>query len=123
MKLFSGFRYVARFAFFLLLAAPAFAQFEISPDHFDENAATSKKTVAANNSTHATLAAKTSHSATSKAVQVDRAGKPSPGTKSGTVVTAATADTHKGQRRQMSARGSSTAEPKLKAQASPVHQE
>jgi hypothetical protein len=38
-------------------------------------------------------------------------------------VTAATANTHKGQRRQTSARGSSTVAPKLKAQASPVHRE
>ena len=35
MKLFSGFRYAATFAFFLLFAASAFAQFEVSPDHFD----------------------------------------------------------------------------------------
>jgi len=40
MKLFSGFRYAATFAFFLLFAASMFAQFEVSPDHCDENTPT-----------------------------------------------------------------------------------
>jgi hypothetical protein len=134
MKLFSGLRYAAIFAFFLLLAAPAFAQFEVSPDHFDENAPAPRKAVSANghqvhiNSTKGTAVAKTSQNVASRAVRVDRAGKPSPGTKSATVVTAATADMHRSQRRQTSARGSSSAkpnraEPKLKAQASPGHRE
>ena len=128
MKLFSSFRYAATFAFFLMLAAPAFAQFEVSPDHFDENTPTPRKAVSAKghqihiNSIKEKAVAKTSQGAASKAVRVDRAGKPSPGTKSATTVKTATFGTHQ-DRRQTSARGSSTADPKLRAQASPVHRE
>jgi hypothetical protein len=123
MKLFSSLRYAAIFAFLLLLAAPAFAQFEVSPDHFDENTPAPRKAVSANghqvhiNSTKGTAVAKTSQGAATKAAQVHRAGKPSPGTKS------AAADTHKGLQRRTSTSSSSTAEPNLKAQASPVHRE
>src|SRR5579864_3440918 len=129
MKLFSSLRYAAIFAFFLLLAAPAFAQFEVSPDHFDENTPAPRKAVSAKkhhvqiNSTHGTAVAKTSQNVASKAVRADRAGKPSPGTKSAAAVTAATADTHKGQQRRKSTSSSSTAEPNLKAQAGTVHLE
>ena len=128
MKLFSGFRYAATLAFFLLFAASAFAQFEVSPDHFDENtpkpskAASAKRHPVQINSTLGTAAGKTSQSAASKAARVHRAGKPSPGTKSATTVTTATSGTHQG-RRQTSADGSSLAAPSLKAQASPVHRE
>jgi len=128
MKLFSGFRYAATFAFFLLFAASAFAQFEVSPDHFDENTPTPRKAASAKrhpvqiNSRLGTAAGKTSQSAASKAARVHRAGKPSPGTKSATTVTTATSGTHQG-RRQTSAGRSSLAAPSLKAQASPVHRE
>ena len=124
MKLFSSLRYAAIFAFLLLIAAPAFAQFEVSPDHFDENTPAPRKAVSANghqvhiNSTKGTAVAKTSEGVAAKAAQVHRAGKPSPGTKSAAAVTAATADTHKGQQRRTSTSSSSTTEPNLKAQAS-----
>jgi hypothetical protein len=61
VKVFSGFHHLARCAFFLLLAAPAFAQFEVSPDHFDgpppvKKTASTQKHNAQNNSTHQTTA-------------------------------------------------------------------
>jgi hypothetical protein len=129
MKLFSVFRYAATFAFFLLLAAPAFAQFEVSPDHFDENTSTPRKAVSTKksagqiNSNRKSAVANTTASTATTVARVHHAGKASPGSKSANTVVAATAGTPKGRPQQALGTSSSTVAPKLKAQASPVHRE
>ena len=111
--------YAAVFAYCLLSATPAVAQFEVSPDHFDgpqtanKNTASSKKAQNQANSETKTAARKT---ATNTGGQ-----KPSPGRGSANTGTLAAHSTHKS--RSQKASKSSAAAPSLKAQAFPVHRE
>lgn len=126
MKVFSGFHHLARCAFFLLLAAPAFAQFEVSPDHFDgpppvKKTASTQKHNAQNNSTHQTTA-KAGNSKMQPPVNI-HAGKPSPRKKSASTVATTATGTHKARPRPESATHPLASAPSLKAQASSVHRE
>jgi hypothetical protein len=116
MKLFSGLRYAAVFAFFLVLAAPAFAQFEVSPDHFDGpppakakvNPASKKK--AGTNLSNQAAGRKPNAARKPGAPSVaSNSGKPHPGRKGGSNSVLATKK--------------DSAAPSLKAQASAVHRE
>lgn len=113
MKLFSGFHYVATFVFLALLAAPAFAQFEVSPDHFDQPAIANKNTASAKKPQNRTNQAASS---TTKKQSVAGTEKPSP-------ATTAANGTHPARHSKKSNASSSLNTPSLKAQASPVHHE
>jgi hypothetical protein len=122
MKLLSSLRCTAIFVFFLLLAASAFAQFEISPDHFDENAAVKKtpsiqKQQAQTNSTQQVTKKTNTSKMQPTAIHAE---KPSPRKNAATTVA-------KGGQKARSQRTSSTTPtanaPSLKAQASPPHKE
>jgi len=113
------------FVCFLLFAGQAFAQFEVSPDHFDDQSLTkaeSKTTAAKADSKkmadprpHASRQAGTAASAS-------HLGKPHPGRKSGSAVAGATKGTTAiGDR--PSSTSSAQAAPSLKAQAATVHRE
>lgn len=111
--------YAALFAYFLLSAAPALAQFEVSPDHFDgpqtenKNTASSKKAQNQANSETKTADRKTASNTGRQ--------KPSPGRSSAKTATIAAHSAHKSQSQKASK--SSAAAPSLKAQALPVHRE
>lgn len=114
MKLFSGLRYAAIFAFFLLLAAPAFAQFEVSPDHFDGppakgkiNAASKKKAGMTANSSSQIAGRKNAAKKTGAPSVGANSVRPHPGRKAGDNSALATKNTG--------------AAPNLKAQASVAH--
>jgi hypothetical protein len=113
MKLFSGFHYAATSVFLLLLAASAFAQFEVSPDHFDQPATASKNTTSAKKPQNRTNQAASS---TTKKQSVAGTGKPLP-------ATTAANGTHPARRSKKSSASSSSNMPSLKAQAFPVHHE
>jgi hypothetical protein len=114
--------YAALFAYCLLSAAPALAQFEVSPDHFDEpqavnkNTATPKKAQNQTNSENTTAARNTARKQLNASTQ-----KPSSGRSSANTVTVAAHSPHK-SRSQKASKPSATA-PRLKAQAFPVHRE
>lgn len=114
MKLLSAFRYPATFAFFLLLAAPAFAQFEVSPDHFDGPAKAkvnpaSKKKAGTNLSNQSAGRQPNAARKTGAPSVASNSGKPHPGRKAA-------------NNSALAAKNNSTA-PSLKAQASPAHRE
>lgn len=116
------------FAFFLLFfAAPAFAQFEVSPDHFDDQPPAKAKANAASRKKAGTYLASSHRSAgkvgaakQKKIASGSLAGKPHPGTRSAGTLTAA-------QKRSSATRRSASksvpAAPSLKAQASNVRRE
>jgi len=114
-------------AFFLLLfAAPAFAQFEVSPDHFDEQppakakAAARKKVDARLASSHQRAGARVGAAKQQKVANASLAGKPHPGTKlAGTL--AAAKKRSSATRRPASS--SASVASSLKAQASNVRRE
>jgi hypothetical protein len=114
--------YAALFAYCLLSANPALAQFEVSPDHFDgpqtanKNTASAKKAQNQTNSENKTAARKTATKQLNASAQ-----KPSPSRSSANTVTVAAHSTHKSGSQKTSK--SSAAVPSLKAQAFPVHQE
>ena len=114
--------YAALFAYCLLSAAPALAQFEISPDHFDgpqtvnKNTASPKKAHSQTNSENKTAARKTASTQLSANTQ-----KPSPGRSSANTATVATNSTH--TLRSQKTSQSAAAAPSLKAQAFPAHTE
>lgn len=114
--------YAALFAYCLLSAASAVAQFEVSPDHFDgpqtvtKNTASPKQAQNQTNSENKTATRKTATKQLSASAQ-----KPSPGRRSANTVTVAAHGTHKSQSQKVSK--SSGAAPNLKAQAVPVHRE
>lgn len=114
--------YAALFAYCLLSAAPALAQFEISPDHFDgpqtvnKNTASPKKAQSQTNSENKTAARKTASTQLSANTQ-----KPSPGRSSANTATVAAHRTHPS--RSQNASQSAAAAPSLKAQAFPAHRE
>lgn len=114
--------YAALFAYCLLSAKPALAQFEVSPDHFDgpqtvnKNAASAKKGQNQTNSENKTATSKTGTKQLSPKVQ-----KPSPARSFANTSTIAAHSTHKS--RNQKASKSSAAVPSLKAQAFPAHRE
>ncbi|HEX3093992.1 MAG TPA: hypothetical protein VHW72_15265 [Candidatus Angelobacter sp.] len=110
------FIYAALFAYFLLSAAPAFAQFEVSPDHFDQPATANKNTTSAKKPQSRTNQAHQAASSTTKKQSVAGTGKPSP-------AASAANGTHPARRAKKSTVNSSAATPSLKAQASAVHRE
>ena len=118
------------FAFFLLFfAAPAFAQFEVSPDHFDDqpparakakaNATSTKKAGTYLASSHRS-AGKVGAAKQKKIASGSLAGKPHPSTQSASTLTAAKKRSSATRR---SASKSVPAAPSLKAQASNVRRE
>jgi cytoskeletal protein RodZ len=123
MKLFSGFRYAATFVFLVLLAAPAFAQFEVSPDHFDQPATTNKNTTSAKKPQNRTNQVHQAAGSTRKKRSVAGTGKPSPVTSAANSGATAANGTHPARRSKKSTVNSSATTPSLKAQASPVHHE
>ncbi len=116
MKLFSGFYYAAAFVFLLLLAAPAFAQFEVSPDHFDQPATANKNTTSAKKPQNRANQVHQAAGSTRKKQSVAGTGKPLP-------ATTAANGTHPARRSKKSSASSSSNTPSLKAQAFPVHHE
>lgn len=112
--------YAALFAYCVLSATPAFAQFEVNPDHFDGPQTVNKNTAAPkkaqSNSENKTAARKTAKKHLSAGAQ-----KPSPGRSSANTVIVAAHSTHKSQSQKVSK--SSGAAPSLKAQALPVRRE
>ena len=112
------FSYVALLIYFLLSAVPAFAQFEVSPDHFDGPPPTKAKIPAASKkkvSTQANLSSQGAGRKLNTAIKVSaaRSGsnqvKPHPGNKVGNNTALATT--------------SNAAMPNLKAQVKPIHRE
>ena len=110
--------YVALFIYFLLSAVPAFAQFEVSPDHFDGPPPAKAKVPAASKKKVSTQANLSSQAAERKLnaarkVSAARSGsnqvKPHPGRKVGNNTTLATK--------------SNSAIPNLKAQVKPIRRE
>jgi hypothetical protein len=108
--------YAALFVYFLLSAAPAFAQFEVSPDHFDQPATVNKNTTSAKKPQNRTNQVHQPASSTKKKQSVAGTGKPSP-------ATTAANGTHAARRSKKSTANSSSNTPSLKAQAFPVHHE
>jgi hypothetical protein len=117
MKLLSEIRYAGTFAFFVLLfAAPAFAQFEVSPDHFEDqppakakvNAAKKKAVTTANSSSQAAARKNAARKPGAPSV-ASNSGKPHPG--------------RKGNSNSALATKKDSAAPSLKAQASAVRRE
>ena len=72
--------YAALFAYFLLFAAPAFAQFEVSPDHFDQPATANKNTTSAKKPQNRTNQVHQAASSTRKKQSVAGTRKPLPAT-------------------------------------------
>jgi hypothetical protein len=129
MKIFSGFYFAGILAFFLLLAAPAFGQFEVSPDHFDAPPTPDAKKTASVK-TSGTRAKSHQQAATAKAstprkqtgAEMAQVRKPHPGTR---VAGSATTTKRVADTNQRHGRASRTAQtgPSLKAQALPAHRE
>jgi hypothetical protein len=129
MKMFSGFYFAGLLAFFLLLAAPAFGQFEVNPDHFDGPLPPNTKTIASAKtpgnqakSRHRAATAKTGTTRKQTAAEVAQLRKPQPGTR----VAGNATTTKKGARTNHRRGASSTsaqAGPSLKAQVLPAHRE
>jgi hypothetical protein len=115
--------YAALFAYVLVSAAPALAQFEVSPDHFDGSQTENKNTAPkkAQNQANSENKNKTAARKTATAQLSASTQKPSPGRSSANTVTVARHSTHK-SRSQNGSKSSATA-PSLKAQAFPVHRE
>jgi len=119
---FLKYMYTAMFAYVLLSAAPAFAQFEVNPDHFDgpqtvnKNTAPSKK---AQNQTNLEIKAGERHILTAQLST--NMHKPSPSIRAASTMTVARRRTH--QSRSRNASRSSAAAPSLEAELLPTHRE
>jgi|ERR1700722_13830331 hypothetical protein len=130
MKMFSGSYFAGTLAFFLLLAAPAFGQFEVSPDHFDgplptntQKKASVKTPITQAKSQHQTPTAKANTTKKQTAAEIAQLRKPQPGTRAdahGTMAKKNSASTN-----LLHGPASTTAQtgPSLKAQALPVRRE
>jgi cytoskeletal protein RodZ len=130
MRMFSRFSYVGLPAFFLLLfAAPAFAQFEVSPDHFDgpppantkTKTASTKKAHTPTNSSNQAAAGKLSTAKTHRATSASgpkRKSQPGTNNSASSAAPKGNAGTRSG-----TSTSSRQAAPSLKAQAVPVHRE
>ena len=114
--------FAAVFAYVLLSATPALAQFEVNPDHFDgpqtvnKNTSSPKKAQKQTNTANKTAAKKLATTPLRASAQ-----KPSPGKRSANTATVAAPSTHKS--RSPKASDSSAAAPSLKAQVLPTHRE
>jgi hypothetical protein len=126
------FRNTAVFAFFLMLfATPAFAQFEVNPDHFDDqppaktkaNAASKKKTQAHVASTDGKAGGKGKAAGNVTAAGGSRVAKPHPGRKSAGTLAAANKRTSEAQKATSATASGTEPAPSLKAQASNVQRE
>ena len=131
MKLFPTFSYTGVLAFFLLLfAAPAFAQFEVNPDHFDQQPPASPKRTTASTRKHdlrttlssAVAAHNLSTAKSHGAARTSRGKKLQPGTHSASG-TASVATTTTSARRRQKSTSAVQAAPNLKAHLAPVHRE
>lgn len=112
--------YTALFAYVLLSAAPAFAQFEVNPDHFDGPQTVNKNTAStrkAQNQTNLEIKAGVRHILTAQLSA--NMQKPSPSIRAASTMTVARRRTH--QSRSRNASSSSAAAPSLEAQALPIH--
>jgi len=119
------FSYAGIFVCFLLFAAQAFAQFEVSPDHFDDQSLTkakSKTTTAKADSKKKTDSRPHASRQAGTAASAAHLGKPHPGRKSGSAMAGATKGTT-AMRYRASSTSSAQAAPSLKAQATTVHRE
>lgn len=114
--------HAALFAYVLVSAAPALAQFEISPDHFDGPPTVNKNTASpkkARNQTNLEIKAGARHILSAQLSVSTQ--KPSPCIRSVNTVTVARHS--KNQSRSRNALNSSAAAPSLKAQAFPLENE
>lgn len=131
MKVFSGFHFVGTVAFFLLLAAPAFGQFEVSPDHFDgpPPPPTTKKTASvktpANQTTsqHQAATAKAGTRKRPTGAESTQLRKPQPGTRAAANTTSTAKKDAVTNQRQGAPRTTAQAGPSLKAQVLPARRE
>jgi hypothetical protein len=112
--------YATLFAYFLLSAAPAFAQFEVNPDHFDQPTTTNKNATSAKKPQNRTNQAA---SRSTKKQSVAGTGKPSPATSAANSAATAANRTHPARRGTKSTVNSSVATSSLKAQISSAHRE
>jgi hypothetical protein len=133
MRIFSKFSYIGLPAFFLLLfAAPAFAQFEVSSDHFDgpppantkNKTPSAKKAHTRTNSSNQAAAGKLSTAKTHRATSASGTNKKSqPGTNNSASSAAALKPKGNAGTRSGTSTSSAQAAPSLKAQAVPAHRE
>jgi hypothetical protein len=115
----------------LLFAAPAFAQFEVSPDHFDDQPSVKTKTKTAPTKKAQTRTPSLQQAATVKlntanrndAASTAHPKKSQPGTKNSASSAAAPKPKGSAGARSGTATSLAQAAPSLKAQADPVHRE
>jgi hypothetical protein len=132
MKMFSGFYFAGTLAFFLLLlAAPAFGQFEVSPDHFDgppppPNTKKMPSVKTPSNQTKSQHRAATAKAGTTKkhtAAKSAQLRKLQPGTRAAANTTSTTKKGASTNQRHGTSSTSAQAGPSLKAQVLPAHRE
>jgi hypothetical protein len=131
MKMFSGYHFAGTLAFFLLLlAAPAFGQFEVSPDHFDgplptntQKKASIKTPITQAKSQHQTPTAKANTTKKQTAAEIAQLRKPQPGTRADAHGTMAKKNGASTNLRHGPASTTAQTGPSLKAQALPARRE
>jgi hypothetical protein len=133
MKMFSGFHFAGTLAFFLLLAVPAFGQFEVSPDHFDGPTSPNIKRNASvktlgnkTRSQHGAATAKAGTAESQTSAEITQVRKPQPGTGAAPNTTPTmkkTSNTNQHHGTSKSSRTTAQAGPSLKAQVLPGRRE